>query len=58
MNSLLVEVVATRTSKHKLQITAPKNAARYQPGFAWLWILGNGVPSNGQRVMVGTGASE
>ncbi|ORY90614.1 copper radical oxidase [Leucosporidium creatinivorum] len=57
MNSRLVELVVERTAKHKLQITAPKNAARFQPGWAWLWVLADGVPSETSiRVMVGTGA--
>lgn len=59
MNSRLVELVVNRTAKHKLQITAPKSAARFQPGWGFLWILADGVPSERSiRVMVGTGASE
>ena len=33
-------------------------AEHWPAGYAWLFILGDGVPSDGKRVMVGTGASE
>jgi hypothetical protein len=27
-------------------------------GYAWLWVLADGVPSKGKRVMIGSGASK
>lgn len=60
MNSRYVELVATRpsSSKKKLTIKGPVNAGLYPPGYAWLFIVSDGVPSLGKRVMIGTGASE
>ncbi|KAF8595714.1 hypothetical protein BDV93DRAFT_528475 [Ceratobasidium sp. AG-I] len=37
-------------------ITGPPNASVYPPGPAWIYLVVNGVPSKGQRVMIGTGA--
>jgi hypothetical protein len=36
----------------------PPNAALLQPGYAWLFVVVNGVPSVGVRVMVGSGQIE
>jgi len=40
-----------------LTITGPPNARIYPPGPAWLYVLGDGVPSNGTKIMIGTGAN-
>jgi len=40
-----------------LNITGPPNANIYPPGPAWLYILGNGIPSNGTKIIIGTGAN-
>jgi len=41
---------------HKLTITGPPNANIYPPGPAFLYILGDGIPSNGTKLIIGTGA--
>jgi len=40
-----------------LSITGPPNAFIYPLGPAWLYILGDGIPSNGTKVMIGSGAN-
>jgi len=40
-----------------LTITGPPNKFVYPPGPAYLYILGDGIPSNGTKVMIGTGAN-
>lgn len=40
-----------------LTVTGPPNANIYPPGYAWLYVLVDGVPSQGWRVMVGDGVS-
>jgi len=40
-----------------LTITGPPNAFIYPPGPAYLYILGDDIPSNGTKVMIGTGAN-
>ncbi|GAA5891761.1 hypothetical protein JCM5296_001854 [Sporobolomyces johnsonii] len=54
MNHRLVELEST-WSKKKLTIKGPKNVGIYQPGYAWFYVLADGVPSEGTRVMVGPG---
>ncbi|KIM76040.1 glyoxal oxidase [Piloderma croceum F 1598] len=44
------------STSDELNITGPPNAYIYPPGPAWLYILGDGIPSNGTKVMIGTGA--
>lgn len=38
-----------------LRVTMPPNPTIFPPGPAWLYVLADGVPSVGQRVIVGTG---
>jgi len=45
------------SSKKKLTITGPPNSNIYPPGPAWLFILGDGIPSNGTKLMIGSGAN-
>jgi hypothetical protein len=40
-----------------LSVTGPPNANIFPPGPGWLFVLLDGVPSVGVRVMVGSGAS-
>ncbi|GAA5952686.1 hypothetical protein JCM21900_000403 [Sporobolomyces salmonicolor] len=54
MNHRLVELESTWSNK-KLTIKGPKNIGLYQPGYAWLYVLADGIPSEGTRVMVGPG---
>jgi len=51
----LVSVYNSATKK--LTITGPPNSFIYPPGPAWLFILGDGVPSNGTKLMIGSGAN-
>ncbi|KAM0749961.1 copper radical oxidase [Meredithblackwellia eburnea MCA 4105] len=57
MNNRLVELEATRPSysKKKLIIKGPRLNSIYPPGYAWLFILHDDVPSEGTRVMIGGG---
>jgi hypothetical protein len=57
MDHRLVELKATMKGTNKLVITGPLTLGTYPPGYAWLYILADGVPSKGQRVMIGEGAS-
>jgi len=43
--------------KSTLTVTGPPNVNIYPPGPAYLYVLVNGVPSQGYRVMVGDGSS-
>lgn len=40
-----------------LSITGPPNTFVYPPGPAFLYILGDGIPSNGTKILVGNGAN-
>lgn len=47
--------LANSLAGNTLTVTGPPNANIYPPGFAWLYVLVDGVPSQGYRVMVGDG---
>lgn len=49
--------LAVKRVPNAVVITAPVNNAMYPPGYGWLYILADGVPSQGLRVMVGPGDS-
>lgn len=54
MNSRLVEMDNSLGSDGKtLTIQAPATTGLYPPGYGWLYILADGVPSEGRRVMMG-----
>lgn len=56
MDSRLVELGMSVDSKtNELQITMPPYPEIYPPGYAWLYVLVEGVPSAGKRLMIGTG---
>jgi hypothetical protein len=57
MDHRLVELKATMQGTNQLVITGPSTLGVYPPGYAWLYVLADGVPSKGQRVMIGAGAS-
>jgi len=40
-----------------LTVTGPPNPTVFPPGPAFLYVLANGVPSTGKRVIIGTGGS-
>ncbi|KAK4703032.1 glutathione S-transferase, partial [Phenoliferia sp. Uapishka_3] len=58
MNNRHVELVVTRSGKTAVTITGPANTGIYPPGYAWLFILADTVPSKGLRVMIGPGNGE
>ena len=37
-------------------IRGPPSAGHFPPGYGWLYVLADGVPSKGKRIMVGDGA--
>ncbi|KAI5481062.1 hypothetical protein MNV49_006248 [Pseudohyphozyma bogoriensis] len=62
MNNRLVELQVKRNGA-ELTIQGPKTVrflfftGIYPPGYAWLYVLADGIPSKGKRVMIGSGAS-
>lgn len=56
MNARLVFLSANISSDCKsLVISGPINSRIYPPGPAWLYLVIDGIPSAGKKVMVGTG---
>jgi len=61
MNSRLVELVCTFTPTSSnnnattLTVVGPPSAVIYPPGYGWLYVLADGVPGAGKRIMVGNG---
>jgi hypothetical protein len=53
-NSRLVYLAAT-LDDGVLKITGPSNGNIYPPGPGWLFIVVDGVPSKGIKIMVGDG---
>lgn len=58
MNSRLVSLVPRFLSAdgRTLRVEGPPSEQIYPPGPGWLYILVNGVPSEGKKVMIGSGA--
>ncbi|EJD48230.1 hypothetical protein AURDEDRAFT_86052 [Auricularia subglabra TFB-10046 SS5] len=56
MNMRTVELVSSQTGT-SVSVTGPPDATTYPPGPGWLFVVVDGVPSEGKRVMVGNGAS-
>ena len=55
-NSRLVTLQsALSTDKSTLSITGPPNGNVYPPGPGWLYLVVDGIPSAGKKVMVGDG---
>ncbi|SCZ98627.1 BZ3500_MvSof-1268-A1-R1_Chr7-1g09222 [Microbotryum saponariae] len=57
MNQRWLELPVTSIQNDRLTFTGPIDTTYYPPGYGWLWVLEDDVPSQGKRVMVGTGAS-
>ncbi|KZO95807.1 copper radical oxidase [Calocera viscosa TUFC12733] len=63
MNSRLVELECACTlpsgtnNATTLSITGPPSALIYPPGYGWIYVLVDGVPSAGKRIMVGDGSA-
>ncbi|OAV99415.1 hypothetical protein PTTG_04524 [Puccinia triticina 1-1 BBBD Race 1] len=56
MNSRLVKLITKFDSPaNKLKVVMPPSPEIYPPGYAWLFVLVNGIPSPGKRIMVGSG---
>ncbi|SCZ95857.1 BZ3500_MvSof-1268-A1-R1_Chr8-1g09842 [Microbotryum saponariae] len=55
MNQRWVELKVISTDDGKITIQGPQGPTYYPPGYAWLWILADDVPSKGKRVMIGKG---
>ncbi|GAA5885153.1 hypothetical protein JCM6882_007252 [Rhodosporidiobolus microsporus] len=56
MSNRYVELEATLSGK-TLTFKAPKNTGIYPPAPGWIYILADGIPSKGKKVMVGPGNS-
>ncbi|KAG9074290.1 hypothetical protein FRC06_010794, partial [Ceratobasidium sp. 370] len=57
MDQRMVTLPAVMLGRRSVTFTGPPNPNVYPPGPAWLYILVNGVPSEGMKVMVGNGQS-
>ncbi|KAH7334305.1 glyoxal oxidase N-terminus-domain-containing protein [Rhizoctonia solani] len=56
MNSRLVELESKLASDgHTLTVSSPPSGSVYPPGPAWIYILADGIPSVGRKLMVGNG---
>ncbi|KAG9027629.1 hypothetical protein FRB95_007563 [Tulasnella sp. JGI-2019a] len=55
MDQKLVKLVSTLAAT-TLSVVGPPSASVYSPGPGWIWVVVDGVPSIGQRVIIGTGA--
>lgn len=55
MNSRLVTLKVTNISSGVIQVQGPPSTLIYPPGPAWLYLLNDGIPSIGKKVMVGDG---
>ncbi|KAG8708471.1 hypothetical protein FRC09_001232 [Ceratobasidium sp. 395] len=55
MDMRMVKLVSSLSSDRRtLTVTGPPNSTVYPPGPGWIYVLSDGIPSVGQRVMVGT----
>lgn len=58
MNNRHVELRSTRSVRSRtITITGPQSKSLYQPGYAYLYLIADGIPSKGVRVMIGDGAN-
>ena len=48
-------VVTTAAKGSVLTVQGPPNVSIYPPGPGWIYVVANGVPSKGIKVMVGSG---
>ncbi|EUC55446.1 copper radical oxidase [Rhizoctonia solani AG-3 Rhs1AP] len=56
MNSRLVELESKLASDGRtLTVSSPPSGTVYPPGPAWIYVLADGVPSVGRKLMVGNG---
>ncbi|QRV74664.1 glyoxal oxidase [Ceratobasidium sp. AG-Ba] len=57
MDQRMVTLPAVMMGRKLVTFTGPPNANVYPPGPAWLYIVIDGVPTEGMKVMVGDGQS-
>ncbi|EFP83743.1 uncharacterized protein PGTG_09456 [Puccinia graminis f. sp. tritici CRL 75-36-700-3] len=56
MDSRLVKLeIVVDPQANALQAVVPPSPEIYPPGYAWLHVLINGIPSTGKRIMIGSG---
>ncbi|WAR57638.1 hypothetical protein PtB15_8B691 [Puccinia triticina] len=56
MDSRLVKMeTAADLQNNVLTVVIPPSPEIYPPGYAWLHVLVNGIPSTGKRIMIGSG---
>lgn len=54
-NSRLVYLVNSVTADNEITATGPPDGEIYPPGPGWVYVVVDGVPSAGVKVMVGNG---
>lgn len=56
MNSRLVELgCELAPDGHSLTVHMPPSGAVYPPGPGWVYVLADGIPSVGKKMMIGDG---
>ncbi|SCV66996.1 BQ2448_5642 [Microbotryum intermedium] len=58
MNQRWLELKVLSAKDGKITLQGPPGPTYYPPGYGWLWILADDVPSKGKRVMVGKGKGQ
>ena len=54
-NSRLVYLVNSIIGDDEITVAGPPNGGIYPPGPGWIYVLVDGIPSVGVKVMVGSG---
>lgn len=54
-NSRLVYLVNSVTADDEITVAGPPSGEIYPPGPGWIYVVVDGVPSIGVKVMVGSG---
>ena len=52
-NSRLVYLVNSVIADDKIMVSGPPNGKIYPPGPGWIYLVVDGIPSAGMKVMVG-----
>jgi len=56
MDSRLVRLETSVVAENNvLQVVIPPSPEIFPPGYGWLYVLRNGIPSSGKRIMIGSG---
>jgi Domain of unknown function (DUF1929) len=56
-NARLVYLSFTVSSDTELTITGPPDGNVYPPGPGWIYVVIDGVPSDGRKTLIGSGES-